>query len=509
MESVQGMEAVGALNPMEFQWDDTWNSTQYDFNNYTDYYSYNNYGNMGSLEALYTFFVWETWISIKILVSKKLIYPVFLYTLSVACIAIALNVRECYRAAWVTTSIAIGVAIIQSITETDFVYVVKDTMVRLILVHNMGAVVMILWEKFCLTEEQKRLPWGRRAIATYKIMWNSRFVNTSRPAPIFHLLKADEERQNIILCAATEMDNDKELNNNTALVDRHDDHNGDLPYIKATWNGACEVGHRAWDYASWPFACLWKWLSPRNRWIITTIAIVTIVWVLDRIIDQIAQVTIGFNWDDVELHKIHFFRRLNEVTSREVVIRCFFAFQAVWGAYAFYTMIHSSIAIFFVVLHIDEPEEWPPVFGDIRQAWNLRRFWSKYWDRLIYRAVNGFGEMFMTTIGLGQRPFRGKKRWLLNGLVFAISGIFHGFTDYFSGIHCSYMWEIWWWNMNFVGIVGETALLYCLQTYFPRFYHKMSGKAGKTLGFVWVFAWLFWAAPKNQFTAMHCLPQNR
>ncbi|GKT86156.1 toxin biosynthesis protein [Colletotrichum tofieldiae] len=506
MAFVQSMET---MNPMDVPWEEAWNWTNDDFDNYTGYYSYSNYGDMGYMEALYTFFIWETWISIKKMASKNLLYPAFLYTLSVACIAIAINARERYRAAWVTASIAIGAAIIQYISKTDFVYVIKDTMVRLVIIHNLGSVVMILWEKFCLTEEQKRLPWGQRAIATYKIMWNSRFVNTSRPAPVFHLLKADEERQKAVLCATIEKDEAEELNNNIAPAEQADHQNEIFPYTGKAWNAARQVSHRTWGCISWPVARLWNWFSPRTRWIVKTTGIVTAVWVSDRVIDQIAQVVIVFDWDDVELHKIYFFRRLHEVTSREIVIRCFFAFQAVWSAYAFYTMIHSTIAIFFVALRIDEPEEWPSVFGDIRQAWNLRRFWSKYWDRLIYRAVNGLGEMFMTVIGLGPRPFRGKKRWLLNGLVFAISGIFHALTDYFSGIHCSYMWELWWWNMNFVGIVGETALLYSIQACFPRLYYKMSGKTGKAVGFLWVFAWLFWASPKNQFTAMHCLPENR
>ncbi|KAK1991081.1 hypothetical protein LX36DRAFT_663642 [Colletotrichum falcatum] len=240
-----------------------------------------------------------------------------------------------------------------------------------------------------------------------------------------------------------------------------------------------------------------------------TAATVVTVWVLDRANDHVSQVVIGFDWNDVEPEKANFFRRLDGVTAHELAIRSFFAFNSLWGPYAFYTQLHSSMALFFVALGIDEPDEWPPVFGDIRQAWSLRRLWSKFWDRLIYRPVNGLGEMFMTAVGLGQRPFRGRKRWLLNGLVFAISGIFHAATDYLSGVKCSWMWELWWWNMNFVGIVGETALLYLIQAHFPRFYERMSGKAGKAIGFFWVFAWLFWSCPKNQFRAMACMPEYR
>ncbi|KAK1984170.1 hypothetical protein LZ30DRAFT_586835 [Colletotrichum cereale] len=495
---------------MDNPWDDTLNWTSYGYADYADYYPHGNYGKMDYIEALYTFFVWETWLSIQTMASKELLYPAALYALSVACIAIALNVRERYRAAWVAASLAIGAAILRYVSNMDFVYVVKDTLIRLIIIHNMGAVVMILWEKFCLTEEQKKLPWGRRAIATYKIMWNSRFVKTSRPAPVFHLMKAEEELRKAAACPTTDEDEPEGLDDDAVFAGNPGgNYNNGFLHIRKACNGARRVGHWAWGCVSSPVTRLWNWTGPRNRWIMKTIATVITVWVLDRAVDHIDQVGVRFDWEDADPHKTVFFRRLHEVTSREIVVRSFFAFQTVWGPYAFYTEIHSTIALFFVALRIDEPEEWPPVFGDIRQAWNLRRLWSKYWDRLIYRPVNGLGEMFMTGVGLGQRPFRGKKRWLLNGLVFAISGIFHATTDYFSGFYCNYLWEMWWWNINFVGIVGETALLYFVQTYFPRFYDKTSGRVGKTIGFIWVFVWLFWASPKSGFRAMQCMPMNR
>ncbi|WQF83974.1 Putative Wax synthase domain-containing protein [Colletotrichum destructivum] len=508
------MDPTGAADYPNMTGDEQWDWSDYDMEAYADLYPQHNYAEMSYARALYTFFVWETWMSVRQIFTRELVHPVLLYALSVGCIAAALNVRERYRAAWVAASVAIGAVIVEYVARTDFVYVVKDSLVRLVVIHNLGAVVMILWERFCLTDEQKKLPWGRRAIATYKIMWNSRFVNTARPAPVFHLLKAEEERQREVLCtAAAEEDKVVNRDGNTAYpgnpddTDDTDDNDG---YLKNAWKTTRQVTHGAWGRVHQPFSRLWGALTPKQRWITRTVAKITAVWALDRVLDQLADVYIDFDWWDIQLHKTSFLRRLREVSSREVMIRCYFAFQAVWGAYAFYTIVHSAIAVFFVGLGVDEPDEWPPVFGDVRQAWNLRRFWSKYWDRLIYRAVNGLGEMLLTAVGLGgPRPFRGRKRWLLNGLVFAISGVFHGFTDYFSGIRCSYVWEFWWWAANFVAVVGETALLHAVRTYFPRFHNRMRGRPGKAVGFLWVFAWLFWAYPKSQFTTMHCLPENR
>ncbi|KAK2049738.1 hypothetical protein LZ31DRAFT_456609 [Colletotrichum somersetense] len=493
----------GHANYSELYYHDNYTSDYFGYADYSEHYRHGNYGKMGYIEAIYTFLVWETWVTMQDMMTKELLYPTFLYTFSVACIAIALNVRERYRAAWVVASAAIGVPILQCLSEIDLAYTYKDTLIKMIIVHNMGAAVMILWEKFCLTEDQKKLPWRQRALATYKIMWNSRFVKTSRPAPVFHLLKAEEELEKAALHAAPGEEDSEALDE---YVD--DNCSNGFPQIKNARNGVRQVGHWVWNSVSLPVVRLWNWSGHRNRWIMKTIATLSTVWLLDRVNDQL-QLVVGADWEDIyPSHKTVFFRRLNEVDLHEVIVRLNFAFQSIWAPYAFYTEVHTMIALFFVTLRIDEPEEWPPVFGDIRQAWNLRRLWSKFWDRLIYRPVNGIGEMLMTAVGLGQRPFRGRKRWVLNGLVFFISGVFHAATDYIAGVHCAYMWEMWWWNMNFVAIAGETTLLYFIRAYFPRFYERMSGKAGKTIGFLWVYLWFFWSVPKQHFPAMQCLPQH-
>ncbi|KAK2054368.1 hypothetical protein LY76DRAFT_580142 [Colletotrichum caudatum] len=507
MEFMQGMDTLGAMTPTETPLGDASNWSDHGHANYSELSHHGNYYAMGYVEAIYTWLVWETWITVQDLLTKELLYPTFLYTFSVACIAIALNVGERWRAAWVVASAAIGVPILRCLSEIDLAYTYKDTLIKMIIVHNMGAAVMILWEKFCLTEEQKELPWRRRALATYKIMWNSRFVKTSRPAPVFHLLKAEEELGKAALHATPDEGGSEELDEHAVVDDDEYSKNGFLQ-IRNARNGVRQVGHWVWDGVSRPVVRLWDWSGHRNRWIIKTTATVLAVWLLDRVNDNL-QLVVGADWEDVyPPHKTVFFRRLGEVGLHEFVVRLNFAFQSIWAPYAFYTEIHTTIALFFVALRIDEPEEWPPVFGDIRQAWNLRRLWSKFWDRLIYRPVNGMGEMLMTAAGLGQRPFRGRKRWVLNGLVFFISGVFHAATDYIAGVHCAYMWEMWWWNMNFVGIAGETALLYLIRARFPRFYERMSGRAGKTIGFLWVYLWFFWSVPKQHFPAMQCLPQQ-
>ncbi|KAK1634511.1 hypothetical protein BDP81DRAFT_432963 [Colletotrichum phormii] len=446
-----------------------------------------------------------------------LLYPALVYFLNLACLAIAFNSNGRYRTAFVGASLAFAAAIIQQISVLPVFYAVKITIVQVLVIQNMGAAVMMLWENIAVTEEQKKLPWGQRILATYKLMWNARFVNTARPAPVLHLIKAEEERKRQLAEAtitatigetATKkatMDN-KDLyktltmtSNNKSMFDRIN-HSRDL---------VLQLSYHAWNKVSQPLARSWNSLSPRSRWIMATIAKITLVFILEHVKEYLWDTYAWFSHDDIALYKRSYFRRLirNETDLREVVIRCYFAFEGLWGAFYWYTFIHSTVALFFVALHIDEPEEWPPVFGDIREGWNLRRFWSKFFDRLIYRTTNGLGEIILTTLGVGRRPFRGNKRWVLNGLIFFLSGTFHAGTEYICGIKCHVGVEIWWWMLNYITMIMETAFLYGLQTYFPRFYYKMSGRVGKAIGYLWLFTFQFYASPKNQYTALNCLPQ--
>ncbi|KAF9870932.1 hypothetical protein CkaCkLH20_11604 [Colletotrichum karsti] len=405
-------------------------------------------------------------------------YIISVYLVGLMFFSIALNCKEKHRATFIVGFCAIGVEIIRSCSGLDINYTLKDTIIKTITIQCSGSVVMVLREKFVLTEKQKQLPWGRRAIATYKALWNGRFVGTTRPAPIFHLLE-EQGQQNappVVIETSTEKSKTKpeksrERSESTAASNK--------PMPTADLLGA--PMDRGIMLRAWNLACRYAfkiWYSARLRFILKSVAHLVIIVMIEDLKDVMATRYLAYSWRDVADHKRSIVRRYlrgDPVDLREVVIRAFFAFQGVWGAYNWYNRIHLLAGLFFVGIGVDEPEEWPPVFGDIRQAWSVRRYWSKYFDRITYRPVNGLGEIFMEYGGFGQRPYRGKKRWVLNGLVFAISGFFHAFSDYFAGVECGFWSEVGWWVGNYFAIVGETVFLWTLHTYCPRFYNAMSG----------------------------------
>ena len=76
--------------------------------------------------------------------------------------------------------------------------------------------------------------------------------------------------------------------------------------------------------------------------------------------------------------EIYFWRLLLlQVTLRETLMRTVLAFQWIWMNVLGLHSAQTTVAILFsIILRWDEPYEWPPLFGNPLDAWNLRRFWA-------------------------------------------------------------------------------------------------------------------------------------
>ena len=79
--------------------------------------------------------------------------------------------------------------------------------------------------------------------------------------------------------------------------------------------------------------------------------------------------------DDFMDEKIHFFSRLKDVTLREIVIRLWLPFSTYLPMYLEFSSLHCLVSVIAVTFG-DNPSQWPPLYGDIRDAYSMRRFWG-------------------------------------------------------------------------------------------------------------------------------------
>jgi hypothetical protein len=188
---------------------------------------------------------------------------------------------------------------------------------------------------------------------------------------------------------------------------------------------------------------------------------------------------------------------------RETAIRAWCVFFFVCHSYGSYTSIHSVLATISVGSGLDEPEDWPLFFGNPYEAYSLRRFWSKFWHKAVYRSYTSYaGLVSEQVIGLPRASISG--RLFVNFFVFLTSGIVHAIVYRQIGYTCGAWEEIGWYCLNFIGLVAEMAVQW---GYFKTFgYNSRMVPFYKAMGFLWVFGFLFWSLPKYHFPKMLCIP---
>lgn len=79
--------------------------------------------------------------------------------------------------------------------------------------------------------------------------------------------------------------------------------------------------------------------------------------------------------EDFQSPKDQIIRRLTDVSSREWMILLYTAFTGWFMPYCFLTAVHSFSSVVAVACG-DVPGNWRPLFGDIREAYTVQRFFG-------------------------------------------------------------------------------------------------------------------------------------
>lgn len=199
-----------------------------------------------------------------------------------------------------------------------------------------------------------------------------------------------------------------------------------------------------------------------------------------------------------------YFRRLDTVTLRETLIRAWLAAYWILYSMGLYTGLHDVLALIFVGSCFDRPEDWPPLFGNMSEATSIRNFWGKYWHRLVYRSYTSYGVWISKNVlRLPRNSVVGKM--FINLYVFTMSGFAHAFAVRQLGFSCGFWEEVRFYVLAFVAVLLEGLVLGAFAKVTKGY--KVNPTVSKTIGYVWVFGWLFTTVPKSQYPKLWCTPQ--
>ncbi|KAI1483791.1 hypothetical protein F4774DRAFT_366497 [Daldinia eschscholtzii] len=200
--------------------------------------------------------------------------------------------------------------------------------------------------------------------------------------------------------------------------------------------------------------------------------------------------------------------RLSDVTAREAVVRSFIALSWIWESLVFLDGTNAVLAVLFVLTGVDQPSDWPPLFGYPTSMCGLRKFWSQFWHKLAVRSYSNYGRTFTQMLAFiipGMSP--AVYGAVIAFVIFLISGLSHAVVSWRLGT--SGWLDLQWFLLNFAGCFVETLVVSMIR--------RLAKKVGWTrelvllerswlgwfIGYTWVFAFFFWTVPLWKFPTLY------
>lgn len=297
----------------------------------------------------------------------------------------------------------------------------------------------------------------------YKMLFNARWVGTNRQVSNITMRSRPDE-----VCAVPGT------------------HRGDSPDLAGSFRHVCRLS--------------------RTLFVLRCILSVVFTLAAAKIYNHMSTTFLQHYFGELEISdflpdKEAYFRRIGSVTIRETVIRVWITAFSIGYSVGFFNAVHNILAVVFVGIGFDKPEDWPPLFGDIREATSIRNYWAKFWHRLVYRSYSSHGIWISTNVLRLPRSSR-TGRLFINLYVFAASGAVHALATRQGRHSCGYWENARFYLLNFLAIVLEAMVLAVFSKVTKGY--KLNNTVSKTIGYVWVFMFLFWAIPKHQFSQTIC-----
>ncbi|KAI0376142.1 membrane bound O-acyl transferase family-domain-containing protein [Hypomontagnella monticulosa] len=171
-------------------------------------------------------------------------------------------------------------------------------------------------------------------------------------------------------------------------------------------------------------------------------------------------------------------RRLvyDTVTSHELIIRAFISTIWIFDSISQLEISHAAMGILFVaVLRVDEPHEWPPLFGNPLEAYSLKRFWGRFWHRLFTSA--GVWARALTDNKIFSQVPVGLKKAFAAFFIFTVSGLAHAIVGWKTGDTALERDIMFFW-CNFLGVCFEMVASKYLPTARKLYLRRMGFSAG-------------------------------
>ncbi|MCJ1433292.1 hypothetical protein MMC27_002651 [Xylographa pallens] len=208
--------------------------------------------------------------------------------------------------------------------------------------------------------------------------------------------------------------------------------------------------------------------------------------------------------DDITSVPDGFLHRLADITPREAFIRIYFTFLGWVLPYCTLRAAHSLTGCLSVLCG-DLPERWPPLFGNIGEAYTVRRFYAHFWHHLMRKAFTSHAVFIVNKILHLPRNHQAS-RYLIIVLTFLISAGLHVAAG-IAPVRCAIYAQTRYYFSIAAVIMLEDAVIWL--------YKAKSGDSvlpaddprrtlWHLLGYSWVASFHVWSISKFIFSSFSC-----
>ncbi|KIW94092.1 uncharacterized protein Z519_05408 [Cladophialophora bantiana CBS 173.52] len=167
----------------------------------------------------------------------------------------------------------------------------------------------------------------------------------------------------------------------------------------------------------------------------------------------------------------HLLRRLSQVSGREVVVRVYTVFKEHFRNYLLMSLGHSTTSLVGVFLFQDDPADWPPLYGSLKDAYTVRRYYSHFWHRVMRTAFVSNAKFLLFRL-LRVSPSAVTSRYLVSITAFAISGTMHS-VAFSTSWRCASLRPLWY----YLSIASAILVEDLAQLGYRKSMTSLSGKA--------------------------------
>lgn len=195
-------------------------------------------------------------------------------------------------------------------------------------------------------------------------------------------------------------------------------------------------------------------------------------------------------------HMGHIHLKLN----RQALLRLCFAFYWAWITIFFSQIIHNCMAVLFVaILPLDDPDDWPLLFGSPFHITSLRRFWGRFWHKIAAPSQSMYG-LWISRYLFGFVAGSSAEKCFIALWVFAISGIVHCFVNIKADPDSDPFLDFSFLLKNFLGGLLEFMAIRLMPKNITR---MIPTPVKQTLGFIWVWLFFYCTVPAYQWPVLY------